>query len=161
MEAIIVYYSYSGNTKKVADILAEYLRQKYAVRILRLEPRDESDSFFIQAARALFRRKAIIPAVDFDLSDYDLICLGSPVWAFAPAPAMNTYLEGCFGLEGKPVVLFTTYGSGAGVGRCFNYMQRILYQKGAKDFRKFSIQQFKVNEKGFVNKVVSENLKLA
>ena len=160
MKAIIVYYSYSGNTKKVADILAEYLRTGYGVKILRLEALDEKTSFCQQALRALFHKKAKIASVDFDLSSYDLICLGSPVWAFAPAPAMNTYLEGCFGLEGKPAVLFTTYGSGTGLKRCLNYMQEILAKKGIGDFRKFSIQQFRVNDKEFVNKVISENLKI-
>jgi len=72
---------------------------------------------------------------------------------------MNTYLEGCFGLEGKTAVLFTTYGSGAGVSQCLNYMQAILSKKGAKDFRRFSIQQFKVDDKGFVNKVINDSLK--
>jgi flavodoxin len=160
MEAAIIYYSYSGNTDKIAKILIEYLRQKYQVNIARLEAWDESASFFGQAARALLRKKASIAPAGLDLSSYDLICLGTPVWAFAPAPAMNTYLDKCSGLLGRPVVLFTTYGSGAGVNRCFNYMQKILFKKGAKDFKRFSIQQFKVDDKAFVNKVISQNLKL-
>ncbi len=158
MKSIIIYYSYSGNTKRVADILAEYLKPKYEVKISRLEPQDESTSFFAQARRAFFHKKAKIPLADFDLSDYDLICLGTPVWAFGPAPAMNAYLDKCSGVEGKVLVLFTTYGSGTGVGKCFRYMEAILSKKGAKGFSKFSIQQFKVNDKEFVTKVISENL---
>ena len=160
MKAIIIYYSYSGNTKKIADILAEQIKRDGEVKVSRLEAQDESTSFFKQALRALFHKKAKITCLDFDLSSYDLICLGSPVWAFAPAPAMNTYLEECLGLEGKTVVLFTTYGSGTGLKRCLNYMQEILSKKGVRDFRKFSIQQFKVNNKEFVNRVISENLSL-
>ena len=160
MKAIIIYYSYSGNTKKITDILADYLRTRCEIKILRLEALDESASFFKQALRALFHKKAKINSLDFDLSNYDLICLGSPIWAFAPAPAMNTYLEGCFGLEGKTAVLFVTYGSGTGLKRCLNYMQEILAKKGVRDFRKFSIQQFRVNNKEFVNKVISEDLKI-
>lgn len=160
MRTIIIYYSYTGNTKKVAEILAEYLKGKYEVEVLRLEALDESVSFFRQVARALFHKKAKISPLEFDLSDYDLICLGTPVWAFCPAPAMNAYLRDCSGLENKPVVLFTTYGSGAGVGRCLNYMQESLSKKGTKDFKKFFIQQFKVNDKEFVNKAISESLKL-
>ena len=144
----------------VADILTEYLTRRYEVRVLRLEASDESASFFIQAVRALFHRRAKISSVEFDLSGYNLICLGTPVWAFAPAPAVNAYLEGCFGLEGKAAVLFTTYGSGTGVSRCLNYMKDNLSNKGARDFQEFSIQQFKVGDKEFVNKVISENLKL-
>jgi len=156
MRAVVIYYSYSGNTKSVADILAEYLKQKYEVKVLRLEAIDESTSFFRRAIRALFHKKAKVSSINFDLSNYDLICLGTPVWAFAPAPAMNTYLNKCFGLEGKPVVLFTTYGSGAGVDKCFKYMQGILSKKDVEVFSKFSIQQFKVNDREFVTKVIAD-----
>jgi len=159
MRAIIVYYSYTGNTKKVADILAEYLKHEYEVKVSRLEAEEESNSFFLQAARALFHKKARISSVDFDLLNYDLICVGSPVWAFAPAPAVNSYLEYCYGLSSKRVVFFTTYGSGTGVGRCLNYMQGVLYKKGVRDFRQFSIQQFKVDNKEFVEKVINDSLK--
>jgi NAD(P)H-dependent FMN reductase len=94
--------------------------------------------------------------VNFDLSGYDLICFGTPVWAFGPTPAMNTYLADCSGLEGKEIILFATYGSGAGKERCLNYMQNILAQKGAKGFKRFSIQQFKVNDKEFVLEKIKE-----
>jgi multimeric flavodoxin WrbA len=158
MKILIIYYSYHGNTKRVAEILDECLKQTYEVRILRLETLNESTSFFRQAARAFFHKKARLSFADFDLSGYDLICLGTPVWAFAPTPAINAYLDGCFGLEGKSVVLFTTYGSGAGVIQCLNYMQTILSNKGAKDFKRFSIHQFRINDKEFVSKVISEAL---
>jgi len=159
MKAIIIYYSYSGNTQKVADFLTNYLQGQYEVRVLRLEAQDESSSFFIQAARALVHKKAKVSSIEPDLYNYDLICLGTPVWAFAPAPAMNTYLYRCSGLLGRSVVIFTTYGSGVGVQRCCNYMQKILSTKGAKDFKRFSIQQFKVNDKEFVNQVISQTFK--
>ena len=156
MRAIIIYYSYSGNTKKIADILAEYLRPRYEIKILRIDALDESSCFFLQAVRAFFHKKARISPIEPDLSNYDLICLGTPVWAFAPAPAMNTYLDKCSGLLGRPVVLFTTYGSGTGVNRCFNYMQGILSRKGVKEFRRFSIQQLKVSNKEFVLSKIRE-----
>ncbi|MFH1678219.1 MAG: flavodoxin [Candidatus Omnitrophota bacterium] len=158
MKTIIIYYSYSGNTKSVADILAENLNCKYEVEILRLDALDESSSFFHQAARAFFHKEAKISSAEFDLSGYDLICMGTPVWAFGPAPAINTYLKKCFGLEGKEAVLFTTYGSGTGVNRCFNYMQGVLSKKGVKDFRRFAIQQARVSDKEFVNKIINESL---
>ena len=159
MRAIIIYYSYGGNTKKVADILFECLKKKdYEVRISRLEALDESNSFFRQAARAFFRKRANIAFAELNLIGYDLICLGSPVWAFGPAPAMNAYINKCFGFQGKCVVLFNTYGSGTGLRRYFNYIEDILYKKGAKEFKKFSIQQFKVNNSEFVTKVISEAL---
>ena len=150
MKSIIIYYSYNGNTKKVAYVLWEYLKSQSEVEFVELKGLDESRSFFGQCQRAFWHKKAVIQPVNFDLRSYDLICIGTPVWAFGPAPAMNTYLDKCSGLEGKLITLFSTYGSGTGNERCLNYMQGILAKKGAKEFKRFSIQQFKVQNKDFV-----------
>ena len=150
MKTAIVYYSYSGNTRKVAEVLAQALKDKSSVELIDLKALDESKSFFSQCRRAVVHTKGKIAQVNLDLSGYDLVCLGTPVWAFGPAPAINTYLEQCSGVQGKDVILFTTYGSGAGRERCINYMQDILSRKGAKNFKRFSIQQFKVNDKDFI-----------
>jgi flavodoxin len=156
MRSIVIYYSCTGNTKKVAGILAEILSQKGEVAQIELVCLDESQSFLGQCQRAFRHVKGKIQPVNFDLSGYDLICFGTPVWAFGPTPAMNTYLADCSGLEGKEIILFATYGSGAGKERCLNYMQNILAQKGAKGFKRFSIQQFKVNDKEFVLEKIKE-----
>lgn len=158
MRSVIVYYSYSGNTRKVAEVLAEALKEKGEIDIIELNALDESKSFLGQCRRAFARSHAKLAPINFDLSAYDLISLGTPVWVFAPTPAMNTYLDGSFGLENKEVILFTTYGSGTGNNRCLNHMQHVLTQKGAKDFKKFSIQQFKVNNKEFVLSKIKEAL---
>lgn len=123
-------------------------------------PLDESKSFLMQCRKALYRLKAKIQPVKLDLSDCDLICFGSPVWAFGPAPAINAYLDQCSGLERKRIVLFTTYGSGIGNERSLNYMQGILSKKGANKFNRFSIQQFKVKDKEFVLSKIKEIARL-
>jgi flavodoxin len=160
MKSAIIYYSYNGNTRKVAVVLAERLKAKGDVEVIEVKAFDESNNFFTQAARALWRKKARIAATGFDLGKYDLLCFGTPVWAFAPAPAMNTYLGDCFGTEGKDIILFTTYGSGAGKERCIDYMQEILVQKGAKGFKRFFVQQEKAKDKDFVLSEIDKTLPL-
>jgi len=160
MQSIIIYYSYTGNTKRVASFLGEHLRQMGAVEVVELKSLDEPDKFLGQAFRAFRHKRAKIDPASSDLKKYDLICLGTPVWAFAPAPAMNTYLDQCYGLEGKEVILFTTYGSGTGNTRCLNYMQEILSKKGARKLNRFSIQQFKVKDKEFVLAKIQEVARL-
>lgn len=150
MKSIIIYYSYTGNTKKVAAVLKNYLAQKGEVEIIELKGMDESKSFLGQAVRAFRRKRAALESVNFNLSKYDVICFGTPVWAFGPAPAMNTYLDKCFGLVGKKMVLFTTYGSGTGRRRCLDCMRNALVKKGARSFKEFSIQQGRVSDEKFV-----------
>jgi flavodoxin len=149
MKSVVVYYSYSGNTRKVAEILVEYLAEKYETKILELKPLDESKNFFVQGGRAHKHIKAELDDVNFDLSSYDLICLGTPVWAFTSTPAINTYVQACTGLENKVVVLFTTSGN-IGDKRCLDYLQGILSKKGAGIFKRFSIRHHKVKQKDFV-----------
>lgn len=150
MKSAIIYYSYTGNTKKVAVELKNYLGQQGSVELIELKPLDETDSFLGQCKRAALRKEADIEDTKFDLLEFDLVCLGTPIWAFGPAPAMNTYLKKCSGLENKIVATFTTYGSGSGKGRCVRIMQDAMRSKGAKKFCDFGIQQSKVNNKDLI-----------
>jgi len=160
MKSIIIYYSYSGNTRKVAAALTEYFKDRASIEAVELRPQDESASFFSQCKRALCRKRAQLQGVNFDLSGYDLIFFGTPVWAFGPAPAMNAYLDKCFGLKNKGAIIFTTYGSGIGNQRCLNYMQELLAQKGVVEFRRFSVQQFKADNKEHVLAKIQEIMRL-
>lgn len=159
MKSIIAYYSYSGNTKKVAVVLAEYLKQLGDAQLIELRCLDETGSFLGQCRRAFRRLRGKIEPVGFDVSGYDLICVGTPVWAFAPAPATNTYLDNISGAEKKQALLFTTYGSGTGNQRCLNYMKQLLLKKGLAGCKQFSIQQGKVSDKDFVLSQIKESLK--
>ncbi|MDP3143343.1 MAG: flavodoxin [Candidatus Omnitrophota bacterium] len=159
MKSIIIYYSYSGNTKKVAEILAEHLKQNGEVETIELKALDESSNFFKQGNRALKKVRAQIADTKFDLAQYDLICLGTPVWAFGPAPAMNAYLDKCSGLGNKEVVLFCTVG-GTGIDRCLNYMQGILETKGAKKFKRFAFKQSKIKDQEFILNTIKESVRL-
>lgn len=156
MKGIIVYYSYSGNTRKIASTLQDYLRQKGQVESVELRALDEAKSFFAQGARAFKHARARIEPVSFDLKDYELICVGTPVWAFGPAPAVNAWLDAVAGVAGKKILLFSTYGSGTGNERCLNYMQKLLAEKGASNFTRFSVQQFKVSDNEFVLSKIKE-----
>lgn len=157
MKAKIVYYSFSGNTKSVSETLKAYLENKgYQVEMLRLEPLDEVSFFFGQCQRALAKKRAQLKPLNFDVSGYDLVVLGTPVWAFGPAPAVNTFLDNISGLKDKRAIVFTTCGSGAGNNRCLDYMKETLMPKGASQIQKFSVQQFKVKDKGFIESKVKE-----
>jgi flavodoxin len=151
MKTFITYYSYSGNTDKMAGIFAGILRQKGEVDIQRLRPRDEITSFLGQcmAARA-GKRADLQDGVIFDASPYELVLLGCPVWAFAPTPAMNTYLDKISGLGGKRVIVLLTSGSGLGVKRCFQNIRKALEAKGAVRIDEINIPNRKQKDNDFV-----------
>jgi len=165
MRALIVYYSLTGNTAKAAEYLEEALKEKQGteVKSRRLEVLDEAGSFAGQTIRALLCRRAKIKESIFDVTGYDMICLGSPVWALAPAPAVNAYLSRCSGLEGKEAVIFATYGSGLGKERCLNRIEEALIKKGVKGVVRFAVAQSKIADeekaKAFIKNVLRSSFR--
>lgn len=150
MKSLIVYYSNTGNTASTAIILSNILKEKGEVRIVELEAKDEAENFLSKCKRAFFKKRAIIDDVTFDVSSYDLICIGSPVWAFAPTPAIITYLDKIKNLEGKKALAFVTYGSGLGKGRALGYIKEGLRKKGVLIVKDLSISQSKSKDTEFI-----------
>ncbi len=42
-------------------------------------------------------------------ADYDLVVLGTPIWAWSPTPAIRTYISQNNNLSGKKVAIFYTF----------------------------------------------------
>ncbi len=162
MNIAIVYYSYSGNTHKAAEIIAEILKsENNSVRCLRIEAPNESKNFFIQALRALTKKKTEITLIETDLFAYDLIILGTPVWAREMVPAMRKFLEKVSGLEGKKALVFVTYGSGLGKEHCLDSLELALKEKGASQMNRFSLSQLQVNDRPLIENLFKEDMRLS
>lgn len=151
MKTLITYYSYSGITAKVVDIFSEVLKKMSEVKIQRLKPKKEITSFARQCLAARFGKRCELEGgVVFDVSAYDTIILGLPVWAFAPVPAINTYLDNITGLSGKKFIVLITSGSGAGVKMCFKAINNILKNKGVIEIKEINIPNTKMGNKEFI-----------
>ncbi len=158
MNIAIVYYSYSGNTHRAAKIVEEVLSQNNSVKRLRIEAPKESNNFFIQCLRGLIKKRTEIAPIETDLSAYDLIIFGSPVWAREMVPAMRSYLEKANGLSGKKAMIFVTYGSGLGKEYCLDSLERALKEKGVSSISRFSLSQFKVSDKSLIESLLNKNM---
>lgn len=151
MKTLIAYYSYSGHTDRVAKAWAAKLAAKGEAVSQRLRPKQEIESFAAQCRAAFTAQKPELEeGVNYDASPYDLIIIGSPVWAFAPAPAVNTYLAKVNGLHGKKVAVLLTSGSGLGVGKCFRHIRTILESKGASDIDEINIPDRRQSDEAFI-----------
>jgi len=151
MKTLVTYYSYSGNTDKISKMFGKMLEAKGEVHLQRLKPVTEIKSFVGQCAAARRGEKAMLEeGVKFDVTSYDLVLVGSPVWAFAPAPAINTFLENLTGLKGKRAIVLLTSGSGLGVKACFKHIRKILEAKGASKIDEINIPDRKNQDNDFV-----------
>jgi len=151
LKTLITYYSFSGNTDKVANIFAGILKKKGEAVLQRLKPADEIEKFALQCKAALMGKRAALEGdIQFDLGQYDLLLIGSPVWAFAPTPSINTYLDKLSGLNGKRAIILLTSGSGAGVGRCFKNIRKALESKGASRVDEVNVPDRKLKDMAFI-----------
>ena len=148
MKSAVVYYSFSGNTHRVAQDIIDILKQKgEEVTPVRIRPLKEETLFLKQCSEAFLAKKPELYNTLLDLRVFDRLIIGSPVWALKPAPAINTYLDKCSSLSGKEALCFVTYGSGLGKDRALEVMKKRLEAKGAKVKNTVSVQQAESAEK--------------
>jgi len=150
MKTLITYYSYSGITEKVIAIFKEALEKKSELKIQRLRPKEEITSFFAQCMAARFKKRCEIEEALFDANSFDTVIIGLPVWAFAPTPAINTYLDKVTGLNNKKLIVLLTSGSGAGVKMCFKYISDLLHAKGVSSISEINISNARMKDTDFI-----------
>ncbi len=108
MKTIVIYYSYSGNTKKIAELIAKKLNADIAKIETENAYTGSYDAVVDQAKKEIEQGyMPKIKPISFDLEKYDTIILGSPVWWYTFAPAMKTFLNEN-NLKNKTIYPFAT-----------------------------------------------------
>ena len=127
MEKLIAYFSVSGVTKRAAEQLASLTgADLYEIRPEKPYSREDLDWRNKQSRSSLemmdpSSRPALAKSVP-DVSSYDIVYIGFPVWwGVAPRP-VNTFIESAH-LEGRPVYIFATSG-GSGIDYALNDMKK-------------------------------------
>lgn len=111
-KVLVIYYSQTSNTKTVAEEIATKLGADIEA-IVAVKPYD--GDFQATIGRCMQERQEgmtpEIQPVQADLSKYDVIFIGYPVWFGTYAPPVATFLDQV-DLSGKKVIPFCTFGSG-------------------------------------------------
>ena len=125
MKALVVYYSRTGNTKQVAEMIAGELKADLEELVDKKGRRGLLG--YLRSGRDAVRDKTTeLKPLQRQSSDYDLIFVGTPVWASRPAPAVRAFLESQ-DLSGKKVALFCTMAS-RGEEATFSTMRTLFPQ---------------------------------
>lgn len=90
---IIIYFTYTGNTKKIA----EKIKEKLNCDILEIKTvipysKDYDTVVNDEQNSEASNRLPEIQNINIDLRNYDEIILGTPVWWYRPVPAIRTFL---------------------------------------------------------------------
>jgi flavodoxin len=129
---LIVYYSRTGTTKKVAEVIKEKLGPACAGRcdieeIISAKNRSGVIGYILSGKEATQKTPAEIKPTTKNPDDYDLIILGTPVWAWNISSPMRTYI-----MQNKEkfkkLSAFCTMGTN-GDKRSFTEIENICNQK--------------------------------
>lgn len=107
MKSLVVYYSRTGSAKFVAETIAAELGSDIE-EIIDLKNREGKLNYLGAAGDASRGKETKIGPMNRVPSDYDLIIIGTPIWAWSPTPAIRTYIKNN-NLSGKKIALFFTY----------------------------------------------------
>lgn len=88
---LVAYYSRTGTTKIVADELARRLGADVEA-ISDAKNRQGLFGWLGAGRDASKKSKTVIGPTRYDPSQYDLVVLGTPVWAWNMTPAIRTYI---------------------------------------------------------------------
>ena len=119
VKKLVAYFSASGVTKKVAEMISEVsgyelyeIKPKQAYTKADLNWMDKNSRSSVEMKDKKFRPEIITK--DIEMSDYDEIILGFPIWWYVAPTIINTFLE-AYDFSGKKITLFATSG-GSGFG---------------------------------------------
>ena len=123
---LVAYFSASGTTKKTAEMVAEAagadlyeITPAVAYTKTDLNWMDKKSRSSVEMNDKKFRPEIV--KADIDMSAYDTVILGFPIWWYVAPTIVNTFLES-YDFTGKKIVLFATSG-GSGFGNTISELQ--------------------------------------
>lgn len=128
MKILVSYFSASGVSKKVSTQLADLLNadleeikpiQKYSNEDLDWQNSRSRSSLEMKDENS----RPQIEKPIHDLSSYDVIFVGYPIWWYVEPRIVDTYLDN-FNLDGKRIIPFATSG-GSSIGGSIKHLKEL------------------------------------
>lgn len=137
MKALIIYYSQDNSTRIVAETLSNKLNTDI-IEIKDKKPRKGFKNILTSNFDAIREVKTEISPLRVDVSSYDVVYFGTPVWSKKPSPAIITIIDRC-DLRGKDVVIFVTMSKSGGTAT-LDRMEEKVKARGGRVIERFSIK---------------------
>jgi flavodoxin len=126
MKTLVAFYSRTGTTKKIGEVLAQKIGADVE-EIRDTVERNGVKGYLISGRDAMKKKLTTLQPTACKVSDYDLVIIGTPIWSWNMSVPIRTYItenKGAF----KKVAFFCTMG-GSGDEKAFLEMENILGQK--------------------------------
>ena len=126
---LLIYYSRTGYTKKIMNYLSE--KTKSDIEEIK-EDKDRSGiiEYIKSGYESLTKKKPEIHELKNDPADYEMVVIGSPVWASRMASPVRTFMTKYKNDINKAI--FITCQKGTVNGKAFDDMEETLEKKEIK-----------------------------
>ena len=150
--AVVVYFSATGTTKKIAERIAQFSNSDI-IRIIPTEEYKSEDLDYNSDCRANREQKddKARPEIKnkIDISKYDTIYLGYPIW-WGTNPKIILTLFDTYDFSGKTIVPFCTSGS-TDISGSVSDLRDYDSKLNIKDGKRFSASDSDESIKEFIN----------
>ena len=127
---LTVYYSTVGNTKTVAQNLHSIVGGD--IKEIQLQEKYPNNIFKMSKLIRKQMKEDYLPKIDnIDISNYDVIFIGSPIWNFSMSLPIKSFLKDN-NFENKILIPFFTYSGGANKNNVFNNIKDLTNAKDTK-----------------------------
>ena len=111
-KSVVVYFSQTGTTKKLAGVLKQAVNaDEIELKLVTPYPSTYDSTIAVVGAQRESKQWPALENAKLDLAKYDTVYLGYPIMFGSFAPPIYTFLDSN-DLSGKVVVPFCTFGSG-------------------------------------------------
>lgn len=131
MKRLVVYHSYTGNTKRIAEMIQKQLN----CDILELQPKVPFSTDYQEVVdeyqnNSISNKEVEIKDIDLNLEAYDEIIIGTPVWWYTISPVVVTFLKK-YDLSGKKIYLYAT--NAGWLGHTFIDFKKLCFNSSVED----------------------------
>ncbi len=125
MSTLVVYFSFNGNTKFIAEKIAETLNADVAeLKISKKYPEQGFRKYFWGGKSVIFGETPTLTNEPIDLNRYETVIIGTPVWAGSFTPPIKSFISQ-YKIQGKRIAMFASHGGG-GAKKCFAKLKKEL-----------------------------------
>lgn len=153
LNACVIFYSYTGVTRGVA----EKIGNACGCNLVPVQTKKEYSSFSAYTTGVFRSRRGacdlIIPDV-IDVTPYDLLIIGTPVWAGKPTPVINAAVQALSGCEGKKALIFVT--SCGMPGEALPLLTAFLLKRGISVIGEISLTKHEIENPRAGNELIEQ-----
>jgi len=126
-KTLVVFYSRTGTTKKVGEMIAQKLNADVE-EIKDTVNRSGAKGYLISGRDSLKKGLTKLEPVKYNPASYDLVIIGTPIWAWSMSAPVRTYLTEQKDNLKNNSAFFCTMG-GSGNEKAFSEMENIIGRK--------------------------------